>query len=471
MTGFSEAETILQKVRKAISDFSLLEKGESVLVSVSGGPDSTALLKILAELSKEFDLKLAVFHLNHMLRESASKDEAFVKDLAESLGLKLFSFKVDVRKVAQEEGISIEEAGRKVRYELLQKVSYEEGFQKVALGHTLSDNAETLLMRFVTNSNFEALKGIPPKREIFVRPLIYLTKEEVLSYLDSIGQPYCTDETNLSAENLRSYVRTKIVPLVKEINPSFEQKVFELAASVFEFSDLLERLSKEAEKECVFKTEAGVFIIADKLEELHPAIAKKVVFRALLLAGLSRKKITKELVSRVLLHARKKSGSFDISPFLRATFKSDSVALLLKSEPKEILPFEVEIPATVEIEGAGLVLEARITTQRPAELGDGKETCVLDAEKLGRKLVIRSFKPGDRMIPLGMSFPKKVHDIFVDEKVPREERKAVPIVEAENGKICWIPFLRVSEEFKVDEKTRHFALLSIKRKERENGKV
>lgn len=456
MNRKSIREAVLSKVRKAVSDFSLLKPGDRVLVAVSGGPDSTALLLVLQELRSELKLSLAVFHLNHMLREDAERDEAFVRELSERLSLRCFAFREDVGAVARAEKISLEEAGRKVRYRLMEDVARREGFERVALGHTMSDVAETLVMRLVTHSSFEALKSIPPRRGMFVRPLIYLSRSELLSYLNFMGQDYCVDETNTSGENIRSIVRNRIMPEIRQINPSFEEKAFALARTVSEFSDFLDRLAKREAENLVSATEGIHCLDAKGILEVHPVLARKVVYDFLVGAGVSRKKITSETVERVLRMAKERVKSLDLSGDLKAVFSQNSIKIVRKESALTLPEVELKVPGRTAIPEAEVEIVAELLEEKPEDLGDGKLTCVLDAEKVGKKVLVRGFKPGDRMVPLGMRSEKKVHDLFVDEKVPREKRQVIPLLVAENGRICWIPTLRVSEEFKVNGGTRAF---------------
>lgn len=465
-------ETVLEKFKKVISDFDLLSKNDRVLVSVSGGPDSTALLLLLQLISSQYGLELAVFHLNHGLRESASRDEEFVKKLAEKFGLEFYGFKEDVLAIARAKKISVEEAGRKVRYELLEKVAEEKGFQKIAVGHTLSDVAETVVMRLITHSNFDALKGIEPKVGKIIRPLIYLKKEEIISYLNEIGQHFCTDETNFGTENLRALVRNKILPIIKEANPSFEEKTFELSASVREVSDLIERLSQSALESSLKKENGALSLNIEKITGFHRAILKKAVYFFLLQLGVSKKAISTKMINSVLDLLNGKITSLDLPGKVRLKRKDGFlVPEAKKSVQKNFAPMTLELPGKLTISEIPATLIVELLEERPQTLGDGKITCVLDASKVGRKIVVRPYKPGDKIKPLGMQKEKKLQDIFVNEKVPWEKRKLFPVVEAENGKICWVAGLKLSEDFKVDENTKKFYLFNFLPLEDEGGEI
>ncbi|MCX7831722.1 MAG: tRNA lysidine(34) synthetase TilS [Actinobacteria bacterium] len=454
---------ILLNVRKAISDYSMIESNQRVLVSVSGGPDSVALLLILNHLSSELSLQLGVFHLNHGLRKEAASDEKFVKELAENLKLPFYGFKADVREIASTYGISLEEAGRKARYELLEKVSLEEGYERVALGHTMSDVAETVIMKLLTHSSAESLRGIPPKRGKYIRPLIYLKRRDVLEFLSFLNQPYCVDTTNLGKENLRARIRNEILPLFLKINPSFEEKMFSLSNSAFEIHDYLEEEAKKVEKECFLKVNNEPAIDTSKANNLHPAVLKRFIFNFLLIAGVNEKRISSEMVDEAVQVFLGQKKSLDLPGRSRLVRRKH--LLLASPKKKELLelkPIKIELPGKAILKEAGFLLEVSLLEERPSDLLDGKYSCILDADKVGKKIVVRSFKEGDRMKPLGMSSEKKLQDIFVDEKVEREKRKLIPVLTNEDGRIFWLATLRISEDFKVDEHTKRYYWFRIK---------
>jgi tRNA(Ile)-lysidine synthase len=197
---------MIEKIRKTIKKYDLLEKGERVIVALSGGPDSTALLTVLVSKARELDLCLIVAHYNHGLRGMASdEDEQFSRELAESLGLIFVSGKMEQEKAAK--GISPEDFYRRQRYVFLEKVASDYQAQKIALGHNLQDQAETVLLNLLRGSGLEGLKGILPKREgKIIRPLIEISRQEIISFLEKSGISYRKDSSN---EN-RMYLRNQI---------------------------------------------------------------------------------------------------------------------------------------------------------------------------------------------------------------------------------------------------------------------
>ncbi|MCK4778170.1 MAG: tRNA lysidine(34) synthetase TilS, partial [Actinomycetia bacterium] len=219
-----------QKALKTIKKYRMLKKNDKVLVAVSGGPDSVALLNILLTLKTKYNLSLHVFHLDHMIRkEKSRKDAIFVKKLTDRLKLPrtILSFNVPV--FSKELGYSLEEAGRKVRYKLYEKVSAQIKADKIALGHQADDQIETFLMRMIRGTGLEGLSGIPPRRgEKIIRPLIETSRDEIESYCFQKNIKFRTDETNLEGSNLRSKIRYYLLPYLLAYNRQFRKNILNL---------------------------------------------------------------------------------------------------------------------------------------------------------------------------------------------------------------------------------------------------
>ncbi len=447
----SSRKILFKKALKAIDEYRMLDGCTKVLVAVSGGPDSTALLRFMLEIRGEYGFKVGVFHLNHLLREESDSDEKFVKQLVKTFGLKGYFYRYDVRKTAEEKGISVEEAGRLIRYRLLEEISGKFGYERVALAHTFDDFVETVVLRFITNSNFESLSGIPARRGKIIRPLIYLTKKEITAYLDEINQDYCIDRTNLSEENLRALIRNRIIPALKEINPSFEQNVFELGKSVQEAAKTIDSLAEKSLKR-LFEKKDGFFEASlSKLKKLEPAVRSRTFYKVLLEAGISPKKIARKHIDFLNSAFERTHGlqlglpdgveARTIYGFLRVGRFEDSSATI--SEKEFLLPGIIEIPE------ANLKIRCELSSEIPPDLGDGKYDCVVDAEEVGSQIKVRSWKPGDKMQIFGMRGTKKIQDIFVDEKVPEEKRHLIPVFTDKKGEIFWLYGFRISEKVRV----------------------
>jgi tRNA(Ile)-lysidine synthase len=207
---------MIKNVNETIEKYNLLEKGERVIVALSGGPDSTALLAVFVPIAKALDLSLIVAHFNHRLRGAESdEDEDFSRDLSEKMGLPFVSGKMDQLKVKK--GISPEDYYRRQRYDFLNKISEDYQAQKIALGHNLQDQAETVLLNILRGSGLEGLKGFLPMRDgKFIRPLMEISRREIISFLNETGIPYRQDSSNENKRYLRNQIRSELIPFLKE---------------------------------------------------------------------------------------------------------------------------------------------------------------------------------------------------------------------------------------------------------------
>lgn len=274
---------ILNKVRKTIKKHRLFDQGDRVLVAVSGGPDSVCLLDVLVKLSREWELTLAVAHFNHKLREEADKEEQFVSRLAGKYGLSFFSGASNVKEIAEKRGLGLEEAARHERYKFLEEVSSREGFSKIALGHTLSDNVETFFMRAVRGASLEGLKGILPKKDHIVRPLIEVTREEIFSYLKKEELLWVEDSSNKDTSFLRNWVRHRLLTLIKERNPSIEETLgATLQGLLWDWLFIEEEVDRALDK-MDYRFENGTLYINLSNFDFHEAIKRhalsKLIYR------------------------------------------------------------------------------------------------------------------------------------------------------------------------------------------------
>ncbi|MDQ7056600.1 MAG: tRNA lysidine(34) synthetase TilS [Persephonella sp.] len=214
-----------KKFLKAIKDFALLKKGDSVLIAFSGGIDSTVLATLLLKLKNYLGIdRISLAHLNHSLRKEADEDQKFCETFAREKGLNIYTRKVDVRGYASKYSMSVEEAARKVRYSFLQEVAQKEGFTKITTGHHLSDLVETMLLWFV-QGNRRGIKGFRAKEGKIIRPLYYMTKDEIYRYASEKKIKYVVDRSNFKTDILRNKIRHNIIPLLKQINPSLEKSM------------------------------------------------------------------------------------------------------------------------------------------------------------------------------------------------------------------------------------------------------
>ncbi|MBR5015609.1 MAG: tRNA lysidine(34) synthetase TilS [Clostridia bacterium] len=248
-----------EKVRGVVSRCEMLEDGDTVIVGLSGGADSTALLRVLCELKTEYNLNLIAAHVNHGIRGAeADRDEAFCKELCKKLGVQIYAFHIDIPELAKERGVSLEVAGRDARYEFFTGLAGENG--KIATAHNAQDTAETLLLNLCRGTGLKGLTGIPPVRFVehkagcrsdetvstmVIRPLIECTREEIEAYLESLGQDYVTDSTNLEDDYTRNRIRHNVIPELVAVNENAMGNITRCISTLKDDSDFLEALAEE----------------------------------------------------------------------------------------------------------------------------------------------------------------------------------------------------------------------------------
>lgn len=484
------------KVRKTIEDNSLIKKGDKVLVAVSGGPDSAALLHILAELSGRYNIEIAVAHLNHMLRgEEADRDAQFVRKMADDMSLPFIIEKVNVKNIAKTRRMSIEEAAREARYDFYNRAAVKFGASKIATGHTVDDQAETILMRLLKGSGSLGLSGIPYKRKsgniLVIRPLLDTAKKEINKYLKKNLIPARIDASNLNTVYFRNKIRNVLIPILeKDFNPQIKGVLASMASTFADESSYLAGIAAKKIKRICRTTKNGVEVKIKDLTREHIAL-RRLIARQILahlagsLKGITYKhwKAVESLIKggerkRVNLPGRikaLKSGGKIIftpleSPAIYGGDERHKCPVPYKESGVKALAFltgftlqkaaVLKIPGEVILPGLGIKIRAKIIKKRPdfKKKKDGN-TEYVNGDLIGSHLKIRLKKAGDRMKPLGMAHYKKLHDIFVDQKISRERRNIIPIVTFGN-KILWAVGVRLSDEFKVKEGTKRILKLS-----------
>lgn len=438
----------------------LFKQGERVLVAVSGGADSVALLRVLHELAPGLGISLAVAHLNHCIRGKASDaDAGFVKKLATQLNIPFVCAKVDVPKLAKRSGLSMEMAAREARYSFLVKTARELKADVITTAHTADDQAETVLLKLARGAGMRGLAGIPRTIMIsgirIVRPLLDARRSEIEEYLDEIKQSWRHDRTNKDPAYLRNRVRHEVLPfLEKKLNPDIRQALIRTADILRKEDEWLDELTERILKECIADT-GGSLNISRILRQ--PVAARRRVLRQWLSSsGVEPELIDYDVVSRVeaLLAGREGTGEIEIAGRQVVRKRYDKL-ITGKKDSNLVKKFrcEVKIPGRTLVDDGRLEIGTSVTgglvRDKLVHIGQVPARATLNFATLGkRRLIVRSWQQGDRMSPFGMTGSKKLQDIFIDEKVPVEERDHIPIFECD-GEIVWIPGYRVARGWEV----------------------
>ena len=460
------------KVRKTIETKGLLKDGDRVLACVSGGPDSMALLHILTELRGQYDIEIFVGHLNHMLRGmAADRDADFVKKSVGDLGLVSVIEKIDVKKIAKARKLSIEEAAREARYDFYRRAAEKLNITKIATGHTLDDQAETVLMRFLKGAGSLGLSGIPYKRKLgdfwVVRPLLDITRKEIERYLKKNRIHSKMDTSNLETIYFRNKIRNVLIPILeKDFNPNIKETLSSIASTLTEESSYLSSLAAKKLKRISRLINGDMeFGIKDFRRE-HVAL-QRIILRHII-AGLKGdlKSITYkhwQCVESILKGTEPKR--VNLPGGIKAVKNGGKIIFTTKHrhQPdagifgKEAI---LKVPGEVVIPELGVRIKAEIVKSHP-DFTKKKDKNIeyVNGDLMKECLKIRTRRRGDRLTPLGMGGYKKIHDIFVDEKVPLKRRDRMPIV-LSGGKILWVAGLKMSDEFKIKGDTKRILKLS-----------
>ena len=456
------------------------------MVAVSGGPDSVALLEVLVELRERLGVELCVAHLNHRLRgREGDEDAAFVAERAAALGLAVRVVEADVAGERARSGGSVEMAARRARYAFLERVAAELGARKVAVGHTADDQVETVLQRLLRGGELAALCGMPVSRPLsptsgatVIRPLLGVTRAEVVEYLARRGVGWRADASNADRAFQRNWVRHELLPFLEaRCGPGVRAQLLALAGPARELFAVVER-----QAECLvahvprFRAKARNTALTPSPAEMllglpgvsggtrHVERVPRLVFRAAVRRAWAALGKPGELHWRTIDAledlADGEAGRAAALPHGVVAERTDE-GLVFRSrrEPPAAVSRELPVPGRVEVPEAGLWVEAEVLAGAPSFAPGDRWREVVDLDAVGEHLEVRTRRPGDRLRPLGLGGTKKLKDLLIDERVPRGERERTLLVEGRGG-IAWVVGLRLDEGAKVTPQTRRFVRLT-----------
>jgi len=453
---------MVDKIKDTIKKYRMINHGDKVLLAVSGGPDSVCMAHVLCKIAPEYGLNLHFVYFDHGIREGTHKEMEFVKNMAKEQGYGFTSGKADVPGYAKLESISIEEAARRLRYKFLEEVADSEGCDKIALGHTASDQVETLIFRLARGTGLRGLTLIPPKRDRYIRPLIEITREQVLEYLRRENIPYMLDHSNYSLEYTRNFIRHRIVPLLRDINPRIETSVLRLREIVEREVAERMRTVRELWVQLIEEGKHGLFLKLEPFSELHDAIKCWVIEEAIIKVKGGLGKIEKLHIEQVLEFINSgKTGNRIELPGLYVINYYNKV-LIAPRLPEEVIPSPVELPVGGEATWGDYKFVTRIFSKK-VELMFSPYIAYFDMSEIDPPLTIRARQPGDRMRIFGKGYLKKLQDIFVDLKVPRYVRDLVPLV-CDKNYILWVVGYKRSAHATITPTTQRVLEIKVTQK-------
>lgn len=435
---------MLEKVKALISEYNMLQCGETVCCALSGGADSVALLLTLKFLSADFGITVTAVHINHLLRGAESdRDETFCRELCKKLDIPLTVFRKDAAAFSHSLGASVETGAREMRYEIFSQISAD----KIATAHNLNDNAETVLFRMARGTGLRGLTGIPPVRGKIIRPLLSCTRDEIEAYLHDVGQDFVTDSTNLSDSYARNRIRHRIMPEMTSVHEAFPKCVTAMTVSLAEDEDFL---TKEAVRQK-----------DNDLRELHPAVGKRVIINLLKSHKL---KTSTEKISEIWQTVLKGSGKISLDKNFCAVCRNGRVKIISCERSAEALP----VPTVIKREGKYRFFGDKFVTIKKETRENVNTKDILnkkltfqyaDYDKILNGILLRNRLRGDRIKPVGSAHTRELRKLL-QEKLPPEEREFSAVIADEKG-VVWSELAGVDDRVKVNAETKNFLKIEI----------
>jgi tRNA(Ile)-lysidine synthase len=483
-------------VRDAVERHALWPAGATFVAAVSGGADSLCLLGALLALRDQGSASVApgalvVAHLDHGLRgEAGAADVAWVRSFCEGLGLRCIVERADVRAVASAERRSIEDAARCVRYTFLRRVAADVGAERICTGHTLDDQAETVALHWLRGAGLEGLAGMAPLEDDVARPLLTVSRADTEAYCAARGWQPRHDETNADPRFLRNRVRRELLPTLESYNPQIRRTLARNADLIRADEAYLEDQVDAVWKRCVVERRPDALVLSRRGVTEAPAALRRRVLRRACWELASRERgpeavhilTVDEALQRpssgerialpggIELHISYDTVELRHGPTHKAAAAWDTTERPLPVPGSVELPelswrlraWRSELPPGLDSGGQPAAAELPPFAQAGthAEVGHAETRVYLDAAAAGGPLSVRTWRPGDRFQPMGMSQSKKLQDFFADAKVPRELRHRVPLVVGPEG-ILWVGGLRPDERARVTEATRSVLVLQL----------
>jgi tRNA(Ile)-lysidine synthase len=453
---------------RTIQRFKLIEKRDSVLIGVSGGPDSMTLLHLLRKLQTSWKLNLAIGHVNHQLRgKTSDQDEAFVRHLGHKLKIPVFGTRVRVSNKAKKKKMSVEEAARDARYHFFDTTAETRGFKKIAVAHTQDDQAETVLMRVISGTGLQGLQAIRPKRKLgeayVVRPLIEISRKEVMSFVRAQKIRFRKDKSNQMATFLRNRIRLKLIPFLESsFNPQVKRALARLPHLLdVDLSFLDETADLFYKRLAIHKQQGEIYFPKQSFLQLRPSIQYRLLSRAI--RALSDADLDFDHWNSFLEHVlTERRSKVQLPKKLIASISPESIRVRCSDSKPVDFKHLISPGKALFIPEINLTVLCEKVRQNPRPLRKSDVSFeVLDGDKLVFPLMLTNRKTGDRFQPLGQKRALKLKGYFINKQIPQEDRDRLPIARSQ-GRIAWIGGVSMAEPFKVSTRTTYFIRLSVK---------
>lgn len=441
---------MLQKIINKIN--SLVNQDDKILLTVSGGPDSVAMVDIFYKAGYNFDIA----HCNFMLRgQDSDDDEKFVNLLADNYNAKFYTKKCETKNFAARNKISIEMAARQLRYQWFEQLAVKFAYTKIATAHNLDDNVETILLNLSHKTGIRGLMGIPETNGKIIRPLLLASKQEILEYLEQNNLNYRIDKTNAETVFQRNKVRHLIIPKFQQLNPAFLQNVADTASNLKQYYDLFNNVFQNFKNEYIKEKDNEIVIDLTFTSKYQPA--KLFLFEYLNKFGFNATQIEK--ITTIISANNTESKIFQSTDYQLIISKNTITILSSKSSSYDNAEYFINLQDinAKKLFSVGnldqIDLKIQLIDAQNYKIEKYGKIGAFDFDKLSFPLKLRKWQKGDYFVPLGMNGKKKLSDFFSDQKLRLIDKKKIWILESA-GQIIWLVGIRIDNRFKITEKTK-----------------
>ena len=468
---------LLHRVVQTVRSRGLFDRGQHVLIAVSGGPDSIALLSLLHWIRLPWRLTLTAVHFNYGLRgEESNADQAFVESMCRRMEVPLKTMRLDMRRRAH--GVSLQAAARDLRYRAMNDLAHQCGADRIAVGHTANDQAETVLLWMLRGAGLTGLSGMPACRDgIIVRPLYETRRDEILAYLSNEGVRFRQDSSNDKPIYLRNQIRQDVIPVLQRLVPSAVDGLCRLADLCRDDDRYLDEHVQALCRPWIGQLLEGGWEISRLFLRQAPVAVQRRIVRDLLRRGESQPRSPRrDTVERVLRAVAKENVVSEVAtPSGWVAVGKGSVRFVhmkrqTRSRHPQLTPTMVAVPGSMTWAGTGQRIQVQeVTRQQVATMIPAQDCIVIDASRISQPLVVRAWERGDRFCPYGMKGrSKKLQDFFMDVKLSRADRSRIPLVVAPEG-IVWVVGYRQDERWAVTSDTKRYMILAVHPAQAEEG--
>lgn len=464
-----QTNTFLKKIVQTCNELQLIQTGQSVLCAVSGGPDSICLFRVCQYLENIYDIQLSVAHIHHGLRgERADHDADFVKNMARAANLPFHFEQVDVFAYQQKYRCSLEEAARDLRYRALTNICKTSGYQLIALGHHADDNAEQLLMNLIRGTGPKGLTGIIPKRSLdkaqniqLIRPLIYVYRNEIESFLKDMNQKWMIDETNENFTFLRNRVRHHLIPILKSYNPNIKMSLNQLADIQRIDTQWQDTVADTIFLESIIHRDKNQIVLnSHNIKQHHLSVIRSVLRKAVYQFKGNLRRISythiQNLSHWLLMSGKTKKMSLPDNLNVKITNNKVTLRRNQIKKSADTFCYQIDGPGKIYVPECNMILQLDLLAENFVlkenyEFSDNH--VFFDADVVLFPLIVRNIEAGDRFQPFGMIGHQKVSRFFINQKVSRSKRSQAALLISQN-KIVWVIGYRISQAASIVRSTQ-----------------